>query len=106
MSRVGVGRTGEETRLVQAVLAIACPRCGAEVGRHCVGDQRVPVFCAMRVVEGTKASFSGVQSLVGPSAESKLMFTRPTGSPRRVRNCWGSSLVLSEPWSTRKPGTA
>jgi len=60
MNRVGAGRIADEARLVQAVLAITCPRCGAEVDRQCAGDQRVPVFCAARVVEAKKASFSGV----------------------------------------------
>jgi hypothetical protein len=60
MSRVGAGRIADEARLVQAVLAIACPKCGAGVDRHCGGDQRVPIFCAVRVVAGRKASFSGV----------------------------------------------
>jgi len=61
MSRVGAERFASEARLVHAVLAIACPRCGAGVDRHCGGDQRVPVFCAARVVEGRKASFSGAE---------------------------------------------
>ena len=61
MSRVGTERIAKEARLVQAVLAIACPRCGAGVDRQCGGNQRVPVFCAVRVVEGRKASFSGVE---------------------------------------------
>lgn len=60
MNRVGAGRIADEVRLVQAVLAIACPRCGAGVDRQCAGDQRVPVFCAVRVVEAKRASFSGV----------------------------------------------
>jgi hypothetical protein len=56
MNKVGAGRFADEARLVQAVLAIACPRCGAAVGRQCAGDQRVPVFCAARVLEGKKSS--------------------------------------------------
>ena len=62
MNRVGAGRIADEARLVQAVLTIACPRCGAEVGRQCAGDQRVPVFCAVRVVEAKKAPFSDVDA--------------------------------------------
>jgi len=60
MNRVGAGRIAEEARLVQAVLAIACPRCGAGVDTQCGGDQRVPIFCAVRVVEAKKASLTGV----------------------------------------------
>jgi hypothetical protein len=60
MNRVGAGRIADEARLVQAVLAIACPRCGAAVDRQCAGDHRVPVFCALRVVAAKKDSFSGV----------------------------------------------
>jgi hypothetical protein len=60
MSRVGAGRIADEARLVQAVLAITCPKCGAGVDRRCRGDQRVPIFCAVRVVEGKKASLSVV----------------------------------------------
>jgi len=60
MRRVGAGRTADEARLVQAVLAIACPRCGAGVNMLCAGEQRVPVFCAVRVAEAKEASFSEV----------------------------------------------
>jgi hypothetical protein len=58
MSSVGAGRNAEETRLVQAVLAIECPRCGAELDRQCRGDKRVPIFCAERVAEGKKSLLS------------------------------------------------
>lgn len=60
MNRVGAGRIAEEARLVQAVLAVACPRCGAPVDRYCGGNQPVPVFCAVRVVEGKKAACAEV----------------------------------------------
>lgn len=60
MNRVGAGRIADEARLVQAVLAIACPRCRAGVERQCAGDQRVPVFCAVRVVEAKRTSLSVV----------------------------------------------
>jgi hypothetical protein len=60
MNRVGAGRLAEETRLVQAVLAIACPRCGAGVDQQCGGDERTPIFCAARVVEAKKASLAVV----------------------------------------------
>jgi hypothetical protein len=60
MVRVGSGRIADEARLVQAVLAIACPRCGAGVDRLCAGDRRAPVFCAVRVAEAKKASFPEV----------------------------------------------
>ena len=60
MNRVGAGRIADEARLVQAVMAIACPRCGAPMDMQCAGDQRVPVFCAVRVVEAKKTSLSEV----------------------------------------------
>jgi hypothetical protein len=59
MNRVGTGRIAGEARLVQAVLAIACPRCRAAVDGPCGGDERVPIFCAVRVREGKKPSFAG-----------------------------------------------
>ena len=58
MSSMGAGRNAEEVRLVQAMLAIECPKCGAEVDRQCRGDQRVPIFCAERVIEGKKSLLS------------------------------------------------
>jgi hypothetical protein len=59
MNRVGAGRIAEEARLVQALLAITCPRCGAGVDHQCGGDERTPIFCAVRVVEAKKASSAG-----------------------------------------------